>query len=109
MTTSKQNLSTLFGESGMYSKSNDNVPSSSPPKTQIWSMKGKLTLFVTISVFGLFIISSLILYQDLVVNVEREENGFIDDDIIDLQNIVAVYHKAPRLLQEEIELEGDHK
>src|SRR6185369_3359473 len=83
--------------------------STSPPKTQVWSMKGKLTLFLTLSVFGLFIISSLLLYQDLVFNVEREENGFIDDDIIDLQNIVTVYHTAPRLLQEEIELEGKEK
>src|SRR6185369_11789693 len=93
----------------MYSKNNYKKSSGTPPKHQEWSMTGKLTLFLTLSFFGLIIISSLLQYQDLLINVEREENGFLDDDISDLKNIVAVYHKAPRHLQEELEMEGKEK
>jgi hypothetical protein len=75
-------------------------------KPRIWSITGKLTLFLTLSFFGLFIISSLVLYMNLVVNLEREQNQFIDDDIAGFKDILSVYHEDPRFLREEIELEG---
>ena len=85
------------------------MSSSAPPKTQTLSMKSKLTLLVTLSVFGLFIISSLLLYLDLVVNLEREQNTFIDDDIAGFQSLLTVHHEDPRFLREEILLEGAGK
>ena len=45
----------------------------------------------------------------MAANVQREENGYLDDDIDDLQNILAVYHKNPKILQEEIDSEGRDK
>ena len=109
MTPSKQNSFIPFVELDMYSNSNNNRYSSSPPKPQVWSITGKLTLFLTLSFFGLFIIASLLQYQDLAFNVEREENGFLDDDIADLQKIMAIYYKGARLLQEEIDSEATGK
>jgi len=72
-------------------------------------MKGKLTLLLTLSFFGLFIAFSLLLYRDLVVNIEREQNSFIDDAIAGFQSILSVYHQNPRFLREEVLLEGAEK
>jgi two-component system, OmpR family, heavy metal sensor histidine kinase CusS len=69
-------------------------------------MTGKLTLLLTLAFFGLFIISSLLQYQNLAVNLEREQNSFIDGDIAGFQSILSVYHEDPRFLREEIVLEG---
>jgi two-component system heavy metal sensor histidine kinase CusS len=93
----------------MFSKSNDNISSSAPPRTQVLSMKSKLTLLLTLSFFGLFIAFSLLLYRDLVVNIEREQNSFIDDAIAGFQSILSVYHQDPRFLREEVLLEGAEK
>lgn len=93
----------------MYLTSNDNRPSSLPPGTQRFSMASKLTLLLTLSFFGLFIIFSLLLYLDLAINIEREQVSVIDDEIIGLQSILSVYHKDPRFLREEILLEGSKK
>jgi len=46
------------------------------------------------------------MYLELVVNLEREQNRFIDDDIAGFRNILSVYHDDPRFLREEILLEG---
>lgn len=81
----------------------------SPSKPPTWSMTGKLTLYVTLSFFGLFVFFSLLLYLDLVVNLEREQNSFIDDDIAGFQSILSVYHENPKFLREEILLEGSGK
>jgi two-component system heavy metal sensor histidine kinase CusS len=83
--------------------------SSASPKTQILSMKSKLTLFLNLSVFGLFIISSFLLYLDLVVNLEREQISAINNEITGFQSILSVYYKDPRFLREEILLEGADK
>jgi len=93
----------------MYSKCNDNKRSGSPPRTQIWSMTEKLTFFLALSFFGVFIIFSHLLYLDLVVNIEREQISVIDDEIVGFQSILAVYHKDPRFLRDEILLEGSSK
>jgi len=72
-------------------------------------MTGKLTLLLTLSFFGLFIVFSQLLYLDLVVNLEREQNSFICDDIAGFQSIMSVYHEDPRFLREVILLEGAGK
>ena len=88
---------------------NNNKSSSSPPKRQIWSITGKLTLFLALSFLGLFLASSLLLYRDLAVNLEKEENGFLDDHVARLCNMLAVYHRNPAFLEGEIKLEGGKK
>lgn len=93
----------------MYSTSNDNNHSGLPPRTQRFSMASKLTLLLTLSFFGLFIVFSLLLYLDLAGNIEREQISVIDDEIIGFQSILSVYHKDPRFLREEILLEGSKK
>lgn len=72
-------------------------------------MTGKLTLFLTLSFFGLFSLFTLLLYVDLVVNIEREQISFIDDEIVGFQSILSVYHNDPRFLRDEILLEGSRK
>jgi two-component system heavy metal sensor histidine kinase CusS len=72
-------------------------------------MTRKLTLFLTLSFFVLFFILTSYQYLGLVANILREENGYLDDDIDELQNILAVYHKNPKILQEEIDSEGRDK
>jgi two-component system heavy metal sensor histidine kinase CusS len=93
----------------MYSKSDNKMSPGSPSKPQVWSMTGKLTLFLTLSFFGLFIISSLLLYLDLALNLEREQISAINNEITGFQSILSVYHKDPRFLREEILLEGAGK
>ena len=93
----------------MYSTSNDNSYSGLPPRTQRFSMASKLTLLLTLSFFGIFIVFSLLLYRELAVNIEREQISVIDDEIIGFQSILSVYHKDPRFLREEILLEGSEK
>jgi hypothetical protein len=82
----------------MYSltKSENKMSECITPKRRIWSMTGKLTLFLTLSIFGLFFIFTCYQYLGLVSNILREENGYIDDDFDDLLNILAVYHKNPK-------------
>src|ERR1039457_2524835 len=93
----------------MFLMSNNCKDSDSHSKPQVWSMTGKLTLYLTLSFFGLFIISSLILYLNLVVNLEREQNNFIDDEFVGLQSFLSVYHEDPRFLWDEILLERKEK
>jgi two-component system heavy metal sensor histidine kinase CusS len=90
----------------MYLKNNSKMNPGESLKPKDWSMTGKLTLFLTLSFFGLLFVSSLLLYLDLVVNLEREQNRFIDDDVAGFRNILTVYHEDPRFLREEILLEG---
>jgi two-component system heavy metal sensor histidine kinase CusS len=72
-------------------------------------MTKKLTLFLTLSFFGLFIVFSLLLYLDLVINIEKEQISVIDDELVGFQSILSVYHKDPRFLREAILLEGARK
>lgn len=81
-------------------------PSSGP---RVWSMTAKLTLSLTLAFFGLFILFALLLYLDLVVNLEREKNSFVDDEIAGFQSILSVYYDNPKFLREEILLEGAGK
>jgi two-component system heavy metal sensor histidine kinase CusS len=93
----------------MYLKSKIKMSAESPAKPRAWSMTGKLSLFLTLSFIGLFILFSLLLYRDLVVNLEREQNSFIDDDIAGFQNILSVYHQNPQFLREAVLLEAEGK
>jgi two-component system heavy metal sensor histidine kinase CusS len=90
----------------MCSKSNENRSSSIPLKPQDGSLTGKLTLLLALSFFGLFFIFSHLLYLNLIVNLEREQNTFIDDDIAGFKSILTGYNDNPRFLREVIELEG---
>jgi two-component system heavy metal sensor histidine kinase CusS len=69
-------------------------------------MTQKLTLYLTLSFCGLIFVSSFLMYVELVINLEREQNSFIDHDIAGFQNLLSVYHEDPRFLREEILLEG---
>jgi two-component system, OmpR family, heavy metal sensor histidine kinase CusS len=77
-----------------------------PSEPRNWSMTRKLTLYLTLSFCGLLFVSSFLMYLELVINLEREQNNFIDDDIAGFRNLLSVYHEDPRFLREEILLEG---
>jgi two-component system heavy metal sensor histidine kinase CusS len=72
-----------------------------------FSITARLVLLYSCSAFGVLVVSSLVLYETLTVNLDRERVQFLADEVATLRAVQAGHSERDGSLEEEVQSESD--
>src|SRR3954462_5892649 len=71
------------------------------------SLTTQLAGLFSVIAFCVLLVSSLFLYETLVLNLDREKEQFLADELTTLRSIQAGHPEIGEALHEEVQLESD--